>query len=206
MSASVKTLKLLQAAGLTGDALLEIVASINADCGDDVHPSLLKAPPIIPRMSRRRRVSCVSESRRLEVFMRDKFICQYCDSKIMLTVDHVIPRSKGGTNDMGNLKTACKSCNSDKADLTLEEWARKRAIECRALPERKPYTLRDLRRPKLSIDAATVAEAKRLLADERRRTTRDGNVLSKARLTDRQIVEGAQRALSAARLSSAERV
>jgi hypothetical protein len=35
----------------------------------------------------------------------------------MLTIDHVVPRSRGGTNDLKNLLTACSSCNGKKANI-----------------------------------------------------------------------------------------
>lgn len=53
---------------------------------------------------------------------RDKDICRYCGRTWeIMTVDHVIPRSKGGTNDPENLVAACQPCNSLKADRTPEE-------------------------------------------------------------------------------------
>lgn len=54
---------------------------------------------------------------RLNVFLRDRFRCQYCgDSQEArdLTYDHVIPRSKGGTTCWGNIVAACDGCNVRK--------------------------------------------------------------------------------------------
>jgi hypothetical protein len=48
--------------------------------------------------------------------------CAYCGDEAQLQVDHVIPLSRGGTNDRANLAPACKSCNMDKLDFTPEEW------------------------------------------------------------------------------------
>lgn len=59
----------------------------------------------------------VSQKLRFEVLKRDKFACRYCGAKApdaVLHVDHIQPRSKGGTNDLMNLVTACKDCNSGK--------------------------------------------------------------------------------------------
>lgn len=59
------------------------------------------------------------------VFERDDFTCTYCgahDGK--LECDHVVPVSRGGTNDEANLATACKPCNSSKHAKTPEEWRR----------------------------------------------------------------------------------
>ena len=51
---------------------------------------------------------------RLNVFLRDKFRCQYCGSKKELTFDHLLPRSKGGKTNWDNVVTACSSCNIKK--------------------------------------------------------------------------------------------
>ena len=54
---------------------------------------------------------------RYNVFLRDKFTCQYCGKKFSsseLTFDHVLPRYKGGTTVWTNILTACKHCNGKK--------------------------------------------------------------------------------------------
>ena len=60
------------------------------------------------------------------VFKRDGYRCVYCGSTVKkdLTIDHVIPSSKGGLNKWENLVTACKRCNNEKSDLTLEEYGK----------------------------------------------------------------------------------
>lgn len=58
---------------------------------------------------------------RYNVYRRDGFKCLYCDSKDNLTLDHVIPRSKGGANSWSNLATCCMKCNVKKGDRLLEE-------------------------------------------------------------------------------------
>lgn len=57
---------------------------------------------------------------RQNIFKRDSFSCQYCGNSKNLTLDHVVPRSKGGKTSWGNLVTACKRCNTVKGDLTPE--------------------------------------------------------------------------------------
>lgn len=57
---------------------------------------------------------------RREVLRRDAHTCQYCGSKKRLTLDHVLPRSKGGQHSWDNVVTACAPCNSFKADRTPE--------------------------------------------------------------------------------------
>ena len=51
---------------------------------------------------------------RFNVFLRDKFACQYCGDKRDLTFDHLLPKSKGGVTDCENVVTACSSCNVKK--------------------------------------------------------------------------------------------
>jgi 5-methylcytosine-specific restriction endonuclease McrA len=54
------------------------------------------------------------------VLRRDDHRCAYCPRHAD-TIDHVIPRSKGGTNTWDNVVAACLRCNARKADRTLEE-------------------------------------------------------------------------------------
>jgi 5-methylcytosine-specific restriction endonuclease McrA len=58
---------------------------------------------------------------RREVLRRDHHSCQYCGSGKHLTLDHVMPRSKGGSHTWDNVVAACERCNSRKGDLTLFE-------------------------------------------------------------------------------------
>ncbi|MBW4577381.1 MAG: HNH endonuclease [Aphanothece sp. CMT-3BRIN-NPC111] len=55
---------------------------------------------------------------RREVLKRDRHTCQYCGSTKQLTLDHVIPRSKGGKHTWDNVVIACERCNSRKGDRT----------------------------------------------------------------------------------------
>ena len=61
---------------------------------------------------------------RRNVVWRDKNICQYCGNKFIfseLTMDHVIPKSRGGEKTWNNIVASCKKCNSKKGDRTPEE-------------------------------------------------------------------------------------
>lgn len=58
---------------------------------------------------------------RHHVFRRDNFECQYCGAKKDLTIDHVLPTSRGGAHAWNNVVTACRSCNHRKGDDTPEE-------------------------------------------------------------------------------------
>ena len=65
-------------------------------------------------------ISC----KRQNIIWRDKNVCQYCSRLCCideLTVDHVLPRSKGGLNTWENLVAACKKCNQKKGNKTPEQ-------------------------------------------------------------------------------------
>jgi hypothetical protein len=66
----------------------------------------------------------VGKRRRFEVLKRDGFRCHYCGATACgaaLEVDHVVPKSKGGTDDPANLITACYNCNRGKSNVRLDE-------------------------------------------------------------------------------------
>jgi len=66
----------------------------------------------------------LSKRLRFDIFERDKFCCQYCGRMppdVMLEVDHIIPVSKGGTNDSENMRTSCCDCNRGKATKIIGE-------------------------------------------------------------------------------------
>ena len=61
---------------------------------------------------------------RAAIMLRDAYVCQYCGETPghnNLTVDHIVPRSRGGAHDWHNLVSACKRCNQKKGSLTPEE-------------------------------------------------------------------------------------
>lgn len=63
---------------------------------------------------------------RAELMERDKWICRYCGEAVTTstaTLDHIVPRSRGGPNTPENLTTACLACNSIKSGRTYEEAA-----------------------------------------------------------------------------------
>ncbi len=55
------------------------------------------------------------------IYKRDNNSCQYCGSTRSLTIDHVIPRSRGGNDSWNNLVLACSRCNVKKGNKFLEQ-------------------------------------------------------------------------------------
>ena len=64
----------------------------------------------VPRDTHRRRIT------RRAVFARDDWTCQYCGARSNLTVDHVVPRSKGGSSSWDNIVASCAPCNRRKGN------------------------------------------------------------------------------------------
>jgi 5-methylcytosine-specific restriction endonuclease McrA len=69
----------------------------------------------IPRDAHRRKIT------RRAVFARDDWMCQYCGSRSNLTVDHVVPRSKGGASSWENIVASCAPCNRRKGSALLRQ-------------------------------------------------------------------------------------
>ncbi|MEL6535161.1 MAG: HNH endonuclease [Bacteroidota bacterium] len=74
---------------------------------------------------------------RQNVFRRDNFECQYCGATKDLTLDHVIPRSRGGKSTWKNLVTACRRCNARKGNQSPE----KMDMKLRTQPIRPTYVM-----------------------------------------------------------------
>lgn len=65
----------------------------------------------------------ISKNLRFEILQRDFYTCQYCGASaptVTLHVDHILPRSAGGSNDRSNLITACLECNLGKAAAIID--------------------------------------------------------------------------------------
>lgn len=76
-------------------------------------------------MSKRRKFS---DYEKKSVYAKCNGTCAICGNPVKykkMTIDHIVPLSKGGTNGMDNLQLACKRCNLMKADFTAEEFVEK---------------------------------------------------------------------------------
>lgn len=104
---------------------------------DDESVGTTQGPLRVPRLivlstQHQTRPAMVPLTRR-NVFLRDGFVCQYCESRLAvkdLSLDHVVPRSRGGGSTWDNLVTACRRCNRVKGH--------KLAAECGMEPVKKP--------------------------------------------------------------------
>jgi 5-methylcytosine-specific restriction endonuclease McrA len=82
-------------------------------------PSVIRLTQYIPIRQRQNRVT-----NRHRIFARDRYRCQYCGRRgtaFDLTLDHIMPKSRGGRTVADNLVTACQACNNRKGDRTPEE-------------------------------------------------------------------------------------
>ncbi len=78
---------------------------------------------------------------RREIFARDSHTCQYCGTRTHdLTLDHVVPRHRGGSHSWDNLVAACKACNHRKGGKTPDE-ARLRLMRPPVEPRSDIYSL-----------------------------------------------------------------
>ena len=61
---------------------------------------------------------------RRSLFKRDNGVCQYCSKKMLIeesTIDHIVPRAKGGKTSFLNCVISCRPCNAKKGHLDLDE-------------------------------------------------------------------------------------
>lgn len=95
-------------------------------CYDEVIRGVSRAIPMpsVVRLRRYARQDRRVKFSRTNVYRRDGFACQYCGARpnpASLTLDHVVPRARGGRTDWTNIVTACSVCNHRKADRTPEQ-------------------------------------------------------------------------------------
>ena len=96
-------------------------------------PSVIRLDYLIKRPRRQRKLT------RFEIFNRDRYTCQYCGNETrQLTLDHVIPRYRGGQHTWENVVSACISCNRRKAGRTPQE-ARMKLLRHPSPPNSNPF-------------------------------------------------------------------
>jgi len=81
-------------------------------------------PSIIVLKNYIRKKKILPQATRKNIYWRDKYFCQYCAKRYAykdLTLDHVIPKSRGGGKTWENLVSACASCNQKKSNKTPSE-------------------------------------------------------------------------------------
>ncbi len=84
----------------------------------------LYLPSVVRLQQYRRLPQRVQMLSRKNIYVRDGYMCQYCGGVFIardLTLDHVVPRSKGGESSWENLVAACQPCNRKKNDRTPEQ-------------------------------------------------------------------------------------
>lgn len=103
-------------------------AEIDLTTDDEVIKStrqMFKLPKVILLNHYDRLPAKSAKFSRRKVYKRDNYICQYCGKAIYdheeCTLDHVMPRSRGGETSWENTVLACEKCNFKKADRTPEE-------------------------------------------------------------------------------------
>lgn len=110
--------------------------------------------------------TAISKKTRFDVFKRDAFKCQYCGAsppEVLLEVDHVIPVSIGGQNDLDNLITSCQSCNSGKSNRSLEDIPKSLKEKTKEVAEREQqlrayYDIMEARRQRIEQEEWEIAE------------------------------------------------
>ena len=87
-------------------------------CARFLFPSVI----VLKKYIQKRRVS-MSPTRK-NIYWRDKYVCQYCSEQFkykQLSLDHIVPKSRGGDRGWLNLVTCCHGCNQKKGNKTPSE-------------------------------------------------------------------------------------
>ena len=88
-------------------------------------PEIVESVEQIPQKPVRIKRKNFSSKQRADIYKKSNGICQLCGRKITfkdMSVDHIIPISKGGSNDINNTQAACLICNRFKADIYPQEF------------------------------------------------------------------------------------
>ncbi len=98
------------------EMLADYGARIFTSTRDFAAPSVIRLFSLIKRPRPRVKLT------RREIFLRDNYTCQYCGIRNRdLTIDHVVPRSRGGAHNWENVVTACRACNHRKGGNLVQE-------------------------------------------------------------------------------------
>ena len=109
--------------------------SLHTVTGEIEAPAIIRLVYLVKRPFLPRKLS------KKEVFLRDRFTCQYCGKKAQdLTLDHVIPRRQNGAHTWENVVAACNRCNLRKAGYTPAEAKMTLRTVPRA-PDPNPYLI-----------------------------------------------------------------
>jgi 5-methylcytosine-specific restriction endonuclease McrA len=120
--------------------VLKGVATTEEENGSFIHSArmAIRLPSVI-RLTEFRRIPYQTRAlSRKNILMRDRYTCQFCGRVLPaseLTLDHVVPRSRGGHTDWDNLVACCHTCNNLKGDRFPEETG------LRLLRPPRPFTL-----------------------------------------------------------------
>ncbi len=120
--------------------VLKGVATTEEENGSFVHSARMAVRiPSVIRLTEFRRIPYQTRAlSRKNILMRDRYTCQFCGRVLPaseLTLDHVVPRSRGGHTDWDNLVACCHTCNNLKGDRLPEESG------LRLLRPPRPFTL-----------------------------------------------------------------
>jgi 5-methylcytosine-specific restriction endonuclease McrA len=113
--------------------LVKGAAVAEEDYGIEVYPGIML--PCVIRLRNYKKIPIrISVLTRPNIYARDRYLCQYCGAKegstkiingrpvkVVLTLDHILPESRGGPWTWDNLASCCKQCNLRKGDRTPEE-------------------------------------------------------------------------------------
>lgn len=81
-------------------------------------------PETVPEKTKR---VLFSEKKRIDVYSKNKGCCSICGEFVRpdeFTIDHIVPLSKGGSNDISNLQCCCRRCNELKANMQKDDFFR----------------------------------------------------------------------------------
>jgi 5-methylcytosine-specific restriction endonuclease McrA len=142
--------------------VLKGVARTEEEQGQILHAARVQvAMPSVIRLLEYRRIPHQTRAlSRKNILLRDRNSCQYCSVVLTageLTLDHVVPRSRGGLSTWENLVACCHNCNRRKGNQMLHELT-----EMRLLREPRPFSLHTSRHIMRMIGSADAAWRKYL--------------------------------------------